>query len=630
MSLPSILICAMLCYILLKKEIPLIYDKIKNRIKNPRWKVLEKMFWSLFVTGAIIEFSQMGAAFIDGLVISHFLGSEAMAGEGIAYPIFSIIGVISGLIATGMQVTCSQLLGRGKVDDVNKYVTLSICVGTLLSIIATILVLCFSKPFAVILGAKGNAASLIEPASQYLFGVGVGIPPLMIVAIIAPAIHLDSGRKTVRNGAIICSISDVLFDFIAVYLNLGILGIGLATALAHYLNLAYLFLHFRKKDRMLHFVKPDVSIGDFFRMLINGSEKATKRLLNVIRPIVLNAIIIFYGGSLAMSALSMRNNLCGFTEILGAGTAAAVSLLTSLFYGEVNEEAISEVKNCEWRNIALLISLLGALIFVFAEPIAHLYVNDEGELFKMVVFAIRILGLQTPLQTLLKSRISYLQAISRPLNMNLLSLMSQLISVITSALVLGRLFGVYGILSCFLVSDALSLIIIYLFYQIKCRKLLPNKTDLLNLPAEYSLHPGDVISLDIRNMEDVASGTVQIQLFCKGHQYDSQISYYSSLAFEELAANVIQHGFPRNKANDPIIDLRVVAQKDSLVIRLRDDCPPFDITKRISIIKQNNNDPLKNLGLLVTSKVAKNITYTSAFETNNIIITYPVQMTSQH
>ena len=78
-----------------------------------RWAVTEKMFMNLFATGTIIEFSQVGAGFIDGIIISRFLGAEAMAAEGIVHPVFSILGIISGLLAVGMQVRCAQALGRG-------------------------------------------------------------------------------------------------------------------------------------------------------------------------------------------------------------------------------------------------------------------------------------------------------------------------------------------------------------------------------------------------------------------------------------------------------------------------------------------------------------------------------------
>ena len=590
--------------------------------ENHRWAITDKMFLSLFLTGSIIELSQVGSGFIDGLIISRFLGAESMAAEGIVHPIYSIMGVVSGLLAVGMQVRCTQMIGRGNPKDVSRFFSATVYVGAVASLLLTFLVLVFAKPFAALLGASGNAADLLLPASKYLVGIGVGIPPLIMTAILAPAFQLDSGRKTIQTGALIEAVSDVLLDILAVKLGLGIIGVGLATAVASYLNLLYQCTHFLKKDRMLHFVRPNIPVREFLQMLTNGGERAIKRVFNTIRPVVLNIIIISYGGAIAMSALSVRNSLSNFVEVFGAGIASAVALLTGMYYGEVNEEAIGEVNACERKWIFRCCGCVCVLMLLLAPLIARLYVSEEGELFRMVTFVIQMLALQNPLQALITNRIKYLQAIQRKRNMNLLIFAAQLAFVLLSAFVLGKLFGVYGILSCFTVSDAVTLITIRVFYAIKCRTHFPTQRDLLALPSEFYLHPGDVISLDIRSMEDVALTSEQIMLFCKGHKVDRKIAYFAALSFEELAANTVEYGFPQNRSKQPIIDLRAVITGDLFVMRLRDNCPRFDITKQIADANAADADPLRNIGIRTVSKTASDISYLHTFETNCIILRF--------
>lgn len=329
--------------------------RLKSVLKkdNNRWAITDKMFLSLFLTGSIIEFSQVGSGFIDGLVISRFLGSEAMAAEGIVHPIYSIMGIISGLLAVGMQVRCTQMIGRGNQKDLSRFFSATVYVGALISLVVTVLVLIFAKPFAALLGASGNGKELLIPASRYLIGIGVGIPPLIMTAILAPAFQLDSGRKTIQTGAMIEAVADIVLDILAVKLSFGIIGVGFATAIASYLNLLYQCTHFLKKDRMLHFVRPEISVREFMQMLSFGGERALKRLFNTVRPVVLNTIIISYGGALAMSALSVRNSFSNFVEIFGAGIASAVALLTGMYFGEVNDEAIEAVNDCERKAITV-------------------------------------------------------------------------------------------------------------------------------------------------------------------------------------------------------------------------------------------------------------------------------------
>ena len=589
---------------------------------NHRWEITDRMFFSLFLTGSVIEFSQVGAGLIDGLVISRFLGPEAMAAEGIVHPIYSIMGLFSGILAVGMQVRCTQMIGRGQEKEISRFFSAAVYVGAVLSLLLTALVLLFAKPLAALLGASGNGAELLIPASQYLTGIGAGIPPLIMTAILAPAFQMDSGRRTVRTGAIIEAAADILFDLLAIRLGFGMIGVGFATAAASYLNLLYQCTHFLKKDRMLHLVRPNLSVREFVQMLGNGGERAFKRLFNTLRPVFLNTIIIAYGGAVAMSALSVRNSFANFAEILGSGIASAVSLLTGLYYGEVNDEAIETVDRCERRAVRVCCLSVCVLLLLGAPLIARLYVSENGELYRMTAFVIRMLALQNPLRALIDSRIKYLQAIERRLNMNLLIMIAQFAFVLLSSAFLGRLFGVYGILACFAVSDALSLIAILVFYEIRCRKAIPSRRDFLFLPEEFNLNPGDVISLDIRNMDDVTLASEQIMLFCRGYKINRKTAYYAALCFEELAANVIEYGFPKNRSSHPVIDLRAVITKNRFVIRMRDNCPKYDVVKQISVANAEDADPMRNVGIRIVSNLASDINYMNVFETNSLIISF--------
>lgn len=599
----------------------IIMNRFFSKTRN-RWAITDRMFLSLFLTGAIIEFSQVGAGFIDGIIISRFLGREAMAAEGIVHPLFSIFGIISGLFAVGMQTQCAQSVGRGDTKNYCRFVSATVFAGVVLSLICTALLVIFAKPFSILLGASGNASYLVEPASKYLSGLSLGAPALIMTAILAPAFQLDTGSRAIRTGAIIEAVSNVVLDIIAVRLGSGLFGVGLATAVASYLDVLFLLIFFIKKRRMLHFVKPDVPIKEFVLMLTNGSEKAIRRIANTLRPVIINKAIISYGGIAAVSALSVRNNFSNFAEIYGAGIASAVSLLTGVYYGEINEEGIEEVNKQEHKMILWFPCVVSLLILLFSEQITRLYIPENGGIFNMALFSIRFLAVQIPIQALIESRIKYLQAIQKKRNMALLTLFARLISVVISTFLLGKFFGSYGILACYTVSDALTLAGIYLYYAIRCHDLRPTRQDFLNLPDYFHLNPGDVISLDIYNQEDVCLGSEQIMLFCKGHKADNKAAYYAALSFEELASNIVRYGFPESSSSQPMIDLRAVITDNSLVIRLCDNCPLYDVRRTIAAVNESCTDPFHNIGTRIVSKTASDITYLNTFETNNLIISF--------
>lgn len=596
--------------------------KLNSVNRKKRWAITDKMFFSLFMTGTIIEFSQVGAGFVDGLIISRFLGSDAMAAEGIVHPVFSIFGIISGLFAVGMQTRCAREIGRGNRENYLRFVSAAVYAGAILSVIITVLLIIFARPFSVLLGASGNAADLADPASRYLTGLSIGAFPLIMTVVLSPALQLDTGRRYIQTGALLEAVFNVIMDIFAVKSGWGLFGVGLATAAASYLNLLCLCTFFLNKDRTLRFVRANVSVKEFLKMLSNGSEKAVRRLANTLRPVILNSVIISYGGAAAMSVLSVRNNFSNFAEIYGAGIASAVSLLAGVYYGEINEEGIEEVNRFEHRMVLCFSGSIALLIMVFAKQIARLYIPDNATTYDMAVFAIRMLALQIPIQALIESRIKYLQAIQRKRNMQVLTLCTRLLFIVLSALILGNLFGSMGILACFTVSDALTLVVVFAYYTIKTRNLPPTRRDFLNLPDEFRLHPGDVISLDIQSIDDVSLASEQIMLFCNGHKINGRIAYCASLAFEELASNIVRHGFAQSSSSSPMIDLRVVVSGDNLAVRLRDNCPKYDVTRQIASVIEDESDLEHNIGIRVVSRIASDITYLNTFDTNSLIIRF--------
>ena len=207
--------------------------------------------------------------------------------------------------------------------------------------------------------------------------------------------------------------------------------------------------------------------------------------------------------------------------------------------------------------------------------------------------------------------------------MQMLTIMSKLVYVVLAASIMGAAFGAYGILASFLVSDILSLGTVWCFYSIKHRKLIPMLEHFLDLPVSFRRKPGDVIELDVRDLEDISLTSEQIMMFCRGHKIDAKTGYKAALCFEELAANVIQHGFPNCKKN-PGIDLRLVYDPKELIIRMQDNCAAYNVERQIAMaVSDGSLAPDEKLGLRILGNMAANIKYVHTLETNNVILTFP-------
>ena len=600
--------------------------KFLQKSRSNRWIVLDQTFYDLFISFSLIELTNVGAGLIDGLIVGRFFSADDLAAAGISHPIFSIAGIFGGMFAMGTRTLCTRALGRGDVKSFNRLFSAVMYLGTLVSCVVMALLLIWAEPLAIFLGASGKGAGLVAPAAIYLRGVVTGLPALIMTGVLTSGIQMDSGRKRVMAGSVLCSVLNVAFDLVAVYCKLGMFGVGLATSVAQYLEIAYLFLHFRGSDRMLRFVPLSTNVKEMLRLLSCGTEKAVRRVASVLRPVLVNKLVIFYGGAMAMTAMSVENSLCNFSQFFAVGLADATSMLIGVLYGEMNDEGISESKRCIYRNCVIFCGGVCALFLIFARPIAAFYIKEADEqLLDMASFAIRMVALQAPFNGIVRSRITYLQAIGRTRNMQALTFLSSFVYVVGCAFALGAAFGAYGIFASYFVSDFLTLVTVWVYYCVKARRLRPTLEDFMALPEHFHRSPGDVIFLDIRDLDDISLVSEQIQMFCKGHHIDSRTGYHAALCFEELAANTVEHGFPRCKTT-PVIDLRVVYDPKELIIRMQDKCPSFDVERHIAMaIEDGSADPESQLGLKLLGAMASDISYVHSLETNNVILRFQLQ-----
>ena len=162
---------------------------------------------------------------------------------------------------------------------------------------------------AVLMGASGNGATLVKDAAGYLRGIAIGVPSTIIAMVLSVACQIDSAKERVRKSTLIYFVGDVVLDYVAVKLHLGVFGIGIATSVAYYLQLVYLLFHFRDKNRMLLFTKFSINPEELFSVLSLGTEKALRSFSNFISPVIVNRIILLFGGTIAMSAFSIQKDL---------------------------------------------------------------------------------------------------------------------------------------------------------------------------------------------------------------------------------------------------------------------------------------------------------------------------------
>lgn len=582
-------------------------------------RFLKRAFRSAFLTAGITEFTVISAMLIDSIIVSKCLGAAEIAIVGIGAPFHFLVSAIGTGLSVGLQTVCAREMGRGNTDRILHYMNETLAVALLLAAVITAVSFSATAPMAMLFGARGNAAELLGDTVVYLRGLAFKVIPYVVLAVLTPVVVLDNGSKTVLIASVCCAVSDVAFDGAAVLLNAGIFGIGLATSLSVLLSLAILLTHFLKKDRLLHFRFVKIDPKDIKEIVHLGIPKAIHMATGFVRPIVLNALVVAAGGSMAMSVLSIRTGISDFVEVSAVGVSGAVAILAGVAYGEKNGEDLEAVTRIA-RRFILILSAAGLVVFsVFFRPIAVFYLGADSPGIPLLSFAIVSTAVGNVFTMLIYTKIGFLQAVEKVKAAQWIELGAYLVSLLSVAALLSIPFDVYGVFAAFAVSQAITLLVLWIVMRKRSNRAQRTATgDLFRMDDSFYPKPYDVISYPIRTMEHCTLASEQVNLFCKGHGLERKQALYAGISVEEILTNIIKH-VPASKADTDAAEIRVTINGDDLILRIRDNTTAFNLSA-LAKLQQDTSDPSANLGLKLICKTAKDIRYYSTLGVNTAII----------
>ncbi len=140
---------------------------------------------------------------------------------------------------------------------------------------------------------------------------------------------------------------------------------------------------------------------------------------------------------------------------------------------------------------------------------------------------------------------------------------------------------------------------------------------MLLLPESFGISGEDEIAVTATSPEEILDYSRIAVAFALEHGAEKKKALSFGLLTEELSGLFAEHGFSDGKPHR--ISLRLVAKNEDLIIRLRDDCRPFNVTEYYQIIR-GIRDREREIGLTILMNIAEEVTYTAAFGANNLIV----------
>ena len=583
--------------------------------------MIKKVFRQMLVTQILSAMTVMICMLVDSIIIGRFLGVDAMTAYGLSNPILLIFAAIGSMLSAGIQVVCGKFIGNGDREGTNCCFSASIFMAGIVSAVGLCLILTLSTPICVFLGA-GNPAPSNEVfflTQDYLRGFIIGAPAFLCSMIMVPFMQMSGSRARLVVAVVAMTLSDIVFDLLNVFVfKGGTLGMGLASSFSYYIAFFIGGSYFIKKNSMFRFNLKGIKwriCGDIAK---NGIPTMLNQISMVLLVFVFNKLLLDVGGNISVASYSIISTIGNICYCFGAGIGSVTLMLASLFYSDEDRHSLQTVVKTMTFYAVILVAVVNILILIIAPLLVNLFLADNIKAQKIAVTGVRLFSLSLIPSALNTAFKNYYQGTDRVGLTKIISVLQSFAFTAIYAIILSRFFKTTGVWLAWMCGEATTLLFISAVVWLKNKKIGISSLNYALLSETLGVTENNCLDMTAHSIEESVKASQKAADFCLHHGESERDSRLISLCIEEMANNIVEHGFTKDQKNDHSIDIRLIFKDGKRLIRIRDNCVNFDPISYMNLHK--TDDPTMHIGIRLVMKMVKEANYFCSLGLNNLTL----------
>ena len=616
---------------MIKSPVTLLFRRGRRRGERERKRpdMIKKLIRQMLAAQILSALTVSLCLLIDSVMISRFLGKRAIAAYGFANPLLLAIGALGTLLAAGIQVVCSRALGRGSREEANEGYSSALAVAGIASVAFMIVVILLRTPLASAMGA-GSSGAVFENTRDYLAGFSIGAPGSVGALVLVPFLQMAGQSNLLIAAVLTMTVADIALDLLNVYVvHWGMFGMGLASALSYYAAMGVAGFYFLSKKSLFRFSRKAVKKKTILELFRRGIPAGVNMLASVLLIYGMNRMLqaMDQSSGMAVAAYTVITSIANAANCITTGIGGVSLTLCGIFFHEEDRTALRESVRRLCATGVLLGLGMGIVLLAFAPVFISLFLTVPEEAGQAQTIAIHtknaaILGLRLfalgMIPCCINNALKYhYQASGREGLTEVISLAEGAVFPLLAGFVISRFAGTTGAWLAFGVGEILTLLAIGIYVRLRTREL-PWKNDaFLLLKKDFGAAPEQTLERSITSLAEVTEVSREAEAFCLSRGQDARTASHIALCIEEMAANVIQHGFPRD-GKEHHLSVRLT-DKNGWTLRFRDDCQAFD---PLHFVPEQEG---QGIGIRLVMAMAKEAHYTYSINLNNLALKIPGQ-----
>ena len=323
------------------------------------------------------------------------LGTNATAAVSVNASLDQIIMMAGSMLAVGAASYISRLLGARKEERASRVFSVAFFTAMAFGAAVMVLGLSFMGPMVRLLGATDTCE---QYAMEYASYVLLAAPFMAANFVMNQCLRAEGSAMLSMIGMGFGGVLNCFLDpFFIFYLDMGVAGASIATAISKLVSFAILIFPYLARRSLLRLsprlFRPD---GDILGQIVSvGSSSLFRNGLAVVSAIVLNRI----AGGISDSALagigvSTKVMMFPFGVILGFGTG--FQPVAGFNWGAKRYDRVEESYRFAARTAVIGAAAMGLLLALFAEPLIMLFAKADPEMQRLGALCIRLQCLALP------------------------------------------------------------------------------------------------------------------------------------------------------------------------------------------------------------------------------------------
>ena len=591
----------------MEKNISLLHDQDR---------LITRLFFAMLPVQILLFAMGYINTLVDGTIAGRFIDSSTVGVIGLYYSMINIFNAAGGVMLGGSAVLCGRYMGRGDLDKTKGVFSLNLSTTFIIAAVLTAFSIIIPGPIASVLGATEE---LKQPLVLYIRSYAVGIIPMMLAQQLSSFLQMERQEKRGYAGIAGMIATNIILDILLVTVfDMGISGLALATAVSNWVYFLILVPYYFTQKAQLRYDRKNIDWSELPGIVKIGFPGALLVLCLSFRTIVINRVLLSCAGNDGLSAMSAYNMISGLFMAFCIGNGAVVRMLTSVFCGEEDKASMKQVLRIAFTKCMAISCVIGVCTYLVSSLVSGIFFPDSSSnVFILTVQLFRIFAFCIPLILICQIITNYMQATGHNMYVNVVSVFDGFISMVVPSVLLAPVLGALGVWLANPIGMILTILTLPVYELIHWKRMPRSVDEWMMLEPEFGVAEEDCLDLKINDLSEVSKSSETIHEFCKAHDMEEKAAYYSALCLEEMGVNVINHGFTHDKKKHSL-NAKVVYLKDKVMLRLKDDCIPFDPGEYSALV--SDKERFDNMGIRMVYGIADDITYQNLLGLNVLTI----------